>query len=281
MVSEMKMLSNEDFNRLGQFIQNGYGIKMPDNKKTMLQARLQKRLRTLGLDSFHDYCDLVLSSPDYDYEIVNMIDAVTTNKTEFFREPVHFSYLVKTALPAVIKHWKVHSKKMIKIWSAGCSTGEEPYTIAMIVDDFLKNYPDFNFAILATDLSTQVLDKARTAIYPEDRISPVPMEFKHRYLLKSTNRELKQVRIVPQLRSRVTFAQLNFMDDVYPLKDEMDIVFCRNVIIYFEKHIQENIVNKLTAHLRTDGYLFMGHSETLFSLKVPVRQAAPTIYQKN
>ena len=272
-------MTDPEFARFGEFIQGQCGIKMPLAKKTMLQGRLQKRLRFLGLDSFSVYADYVFSAQGREEELYQMIDAVTTNKTDFFRESKHFDYLRDVVLPSMKSEMKNNSWKQLKGWSAGCSTGEEPYTLAMVLSKFAENNPSFHFSILATDISTKVLERAKTAIYGEEKIEPIPMEFRKKYLLRSTTKPI--MRIVPELRSSMQFMRLNFMDTDYRLRDMMDIVFCRNVIIYFDRQTQENILGRICRYLVPGGYLFMGHSETLNSMNLPLKQISSSIYRKH
>ena len=269
-------MSEKIFFKFSSFIQSELGIKMPPEKKVMLQSRLSKRLRRLGLKSFDEYYDLVFSQEGRENELQNMIDVVTTNKTDFFREPKHFHYLVKHALPEFLDK----GGRKLMVWSAGCSTGAEPYTIAMILRDFSLKSPGFNFSILATDLSSHVLKEARMGIYNESDISPISMEMRRRYLLRSRNQDEGLVRIVPDLRSRVEFRKLNFMDENYYIRMSIDMIFCRNVIIYFSRSTQETVLNRICQHLKTDGYLYVGHSETLNGLNVPLVQVQPNIYKK-
>lgn len=270
-------LGERDFARLSRFIYEEVGIKMPDSKKTMLEARLQKRLRSLGIGSFSAYCDYLFSPRGAELEMVQMIDLVTTNKTDFFREPDHFHYLTGTVLP----EWQArHGNRIFSIWSAGCSTGEEPYTMAMVLSEYAAANPGFTFQILATDISTRVLEKARTAIYAADRVAPVPMPLKKRYLLRSKDRSNDLVRIVPELRSRVRFRRLNFMEGDFGMREQMDVIFCRNVIIYFDRPTQEGLLNRLYRHMAPRAHIFMGHSETLNGLDVPLTMVHPTVYRK-
>ncbi len=160
----IKVLSSRDFERLSQFISNHCGIKMPPAKKTLLESRLQKRLRTLGAPSFREYCDYLFENPDGVSELVHMIDAVTTNKTDFFREPAHFSFLSETVLPEFIRAQGSAGGQRFTVWSAGCSSGEEPYTLAIVLSEFARRNPGFQFTIMATDISTKVLDKAPLAL---------------------------------------------------------------------------------------------------------------------
>jgi chemotaxis protein methyltransferase CheR len=263
-------LSKRDFSRLKDFIYKECGINIVDSKKTMLEARLQKRLRKLDLTSFSQYCDYLFSPHGIDEELTDMINQVTTNKTDFFREPAHFEYLRHKVLPELTR-----TGGTIAAWSAGCSTGEEPYTLAMVFKEF-----GCNFVILATDISTRVLDKAKLAVYDEERIDPISPELRRKYLLASKDRAKRLYRITPELREHVKFRKLNFMDGDFGFREPLDIIFCRNVIIYFDKPTQERLLNKFCNYLSPHGYLFMGHSETLFGMNVPLAQAAPTIYRK-
>ena len=273
-------LTEREFRRLGEFIHAKYGIKMPPAKQTMLQARLQKRLRTLGMGSFKEYLEFLFSPEGMREELVEMVNVVTTNKTDFYREPTHFTYLVKTALPELISSTGAGIRRPLGIWSAGCSTGEEPYTLAMVLSEFAKDIDGFRFFILATDISTKVLQTAALGIYNEEKVEPVPSDIKKKYLLRSKDKKKRHVRIVPELRAKVQFRPLNFMDGDFDMRESMDVIFCRNVIIYFDRPTQEGLLNRLANHLVPKGYLFMGHSETLSGLKVPLSLVAPTVYRK-
>lgn len=263
-------MSQKDFARLREFIYSECGINLVDAKKTMLEARLQKRLRMLNLKTFTQYCDYLFSTHGVEEELTEMIDQVTTNKTDFFREPGHFEYLKRKALPELSR-----LKKSFLVWSAGCSSGEEPYTLAMILEDF-----GCDFTVLATDISTKVLEKARRAVYDEERVVPVPMAFKKKYLLASKDRTKKLFRVVPELRQRVKLRRLNFMDADFGFREPIDIIFCRNVVIYFDKPTQERLLNHFCRYLSPHGYIFMGHSETLLGMDVPLVSVAPTIYRR-
>ena len=253
---------------------------MPTAKKTMLQSRLLKRLRAVGKETYEEYYDYVFSAQGTNRELVNMIDVITTNKTEFFREPKHFEFLVQQALPELIHTRGTGIRRKLLVWSAGCSTGEEPYTLAMVLKDFPANRRKIRFEILATDISTRVLEAAKIAVYDHEKVAPIPMVMRKRYLLQSKDRSQKKVRIAPELRSAVRFQRLNFMDNDFSLSESMDIIFCRNVIIYFDRPTQEKVLNRLCRHLNPGGYMFMGHSETLNGLQVPLIQVAPTVYRR-
>jgi len=276
-VHQSASLSPQEFGRLSRFIYDTCGIKMPEVKKTMLEARLQKRLRALGMRSFADYCEFLFTTHGQQQELVQMLDMVTTNKTDFFREPDHFDYLTRKVLPEWLDR---HEGERLAIWSAGCSSGEEPYTLAMVLSEFAAGNPGFDFQVLATDLSTRVLDKAQNAVYPEDSAAPIPLPLKKKYLLKSRDRENPLVRIVPELRQKVRFRRLNFMDADFGLREPLDIIFCRNVIIYFDRPTQEKLLQHFHRHLKPGGFIFMGHSETLSGLNVPLVGVYPTVYRR-
>jgi len=268
-------MSDSDFHRLSHFIFTEYGIKMPVAKKIMLQSRLQKRLRELNIGSYHEYVDYVFKDKGNSNEIVHMIDVVSTNKTDFFRESSHFDFLLQEGLPEIYDRRK---NRLVKIWSAGCSSGEEPYTMAMVLNEFGLTHSNFDFQVYATDISTRMLQKAVTAIYTADKVDPVPMTFKKRYLLKSKDPAVKNIRVIPELRRKVTFGRLNFMDTVYDIHETFDIIFCRNVLIYFDRETQEKVINKLCTKLKPDGFFFLGHSESIMNFNVPLKQIKPTIF---
>lgn len=273
-------LREPEFQRFSSFIFDNVGIKMPPAKKTMLEARLQKRLKALAIASFEEYADYVFSAHGRDSELVHLIDVVTTNKTDFFREAAHFEFMVKTALPSILAKERDLLRDPVKIWSAGCSTGEEPYTLSMVLSEFAVSRPDFKVAITASDICTEVLKVAKKAIYPEERTDTIPLNLKKKYLLRSRDKTKGLVRITPKLRSMVTFRRINFMDDDLGITEKMDIIFCRNVVIYFDKPTQQVLMRKFHRQLRTGGYLFIGHSETLSGLDVNFRSVASTVYRK-
>ena len=271
-------MTNDDFNRLSDFIFKQSGIKMPMVKKIMLQSRLQKRLKELKITSFGEYADYVFSKEGQRNEIIHMLDVVSTNKTDFFREPVHFDFLTNDILQNFIKNNPVN--KNLKVWSAGCSSGEEPYTIAIVLNEFKQKVPGLNFSITGTDISSQILQKAASAIYKEDRIINIPLELKRKYFLRSKDREQKTVRVTKELRSYTKYSRLNFMDTSYNLPEMFDVIFCRNVLIYFNRETQEQVINKLCIKLKSGGYLFIGHSESILGMNLPLEQIKPTIFRR-
>lgn len=280
-IYELTLTQNE-FQQLGTFIQQSVGIKMPLEKKVMLEGRLRKRLRSLNMSTFSQYMDYLFSNRGLEEEMIHMIDVVTTNKTEFFREATHFDYLVGTVLPKLVTTHGAGIGEQLMLWSAGCSTGEEAYTIAMILEEFSSQYPglNFNYRILATDVSTKVLEEGMRAIYEEEKCEPIPVPFRKKYLLRSKDASRRLIRIVPNLREHVKFRRLNFIQEDFGFRERMDIIFCRNVIIYFEKSLQEKILRKIVHFLKPGGFLFIGHSETLIDIDLPLRIEAPTIYRR-
>jgi chemotaxis protein methyltransferase CheR len=276
-----KTMSARDFERLSEFIGAHCGIKMPLAKKTLLESRLHKRLRTLGFASFRDYCEFLFNDPDGVGELVLMIDAVTTNKTDFFREPIHFSFLTEKVLPGFLNDRGQIPGKQFNVWSAGCSTGEEPYTLAIILSEFAAQNRGFHFTIKATDISTNVLDKARLGIYDEGQIAMIPTELKRKYFMRSKDRDRGLVRVVPPLRSAVQFQRLNLMDDNFSFPEaSIDALFCRNVMIYFERDTQYKLLRRFYRYLKTGEHLFLGHSETVQGFDLPFVRIASTIYRK-
>jgi chemotaxis protein methyltransferase CheR len=244
----------------------------------MLELRLRPRLRELDLTSYKEYCEYLFSGRGQQQEMVHLLDAITTNKTDFFREPGHFDYLTKKALPEMMK--RNASGRPLVVWSAGCSSGQEPYTLTIVLSEYAKAHPGFRFKVLATDLCTTVLEKANLAIFDSDVAEPVPIELRRRYFLRSRDRSCNLLRVVRELRDFVEFRRLNFMDPDYGLAEKVDIFFCRNVIIYFDRPTQEQILQKLAQQLVPGGYAFLGHSETLHGLNVPLEPAGPAVYRK-
>jgi chemotaxis protein methyltransferase CheR len=270
-------MTNGEFNTIGGFIQSEFGIKMPPAKKIMLQSRLTKRLRAMKMSSYRQYQEYLFSPEGMEKELPFMIDAVTTNKTDFFREQAHFDLLYRTLLPEWFR--ETGGREICNAWSAGCATGEEPYSLAMVLSEFARIQPSFTFEVTGTDVSREVVDKARQAIYPIKKTETIPAEMRKRYLMISKDRQKQLTRVVPEVRSRVSFCLLNLMK-TFPCPREYDIIFCRNVIIYFERAVQEELFSKCCNCLKRNGYLFIGHSETLNGMRLPLRQIRPTVYQK-
>lgn len=274
-------LSQSDFARLSQFIYSHAGIKMPLSKLSMVEARIRKRLRKLNMRGFSDYCKYLFSPQGMEKELSFFINAITTNKTDFFRESGHFEYLIQKAVPELMAREGMGINKQLHLWSAAASRGNEAYTIAIVLSEFSTKFPGFNFNyfILGTDISTEVLETARIGIYKHEEIDPVPLELRKKYFLKSKDKEINLVRVVPELRKRVRFRHLNLMDN-FNLRQPMDIIFCRNVLIYFSKETQESVILRLCRNLKPGGFLFMGHSEVLNCNNFPLVSTAPAVYKR-
>jgi len=270
-------MNRRNFAMLSSYIYDYSGIKMPESKKTMLEGRLRRRLRATGCRTLDDYCDYVFKGDHVADEGLHLINAVTTNKTDFFREPAHFDYLTDTILPA----FKASGMRTIRAWSAACSTGPEPYTMAMVLDDFADTRGGPSYGILATDLDTEVLAAARAGIYPSDLVEPVPADLQRKYVMRSLDPRRRDIRMRPELRSAIGFARLNLMDDRYPVGEAMHLIFCRNVLIYFDKPTQRKVVTRLVDCLAPGGYLFLGHSESITGLDLPLTQVANTVFKRS
>lgn len=274
-MSNVLEITEKEFNTIASYIEKNVGIKMPASKKVMMQSRLVSRIRKLGLQSYKEYIDYVFSDEE---ELILMIDALTTNKTEFFRESAHFDYMTETILPEFCKK----GMTSVKIWSAGCSSGEEPYTLGIVMKEFIKNNPQtiYNFSITGSDISTKVLDVAYAGVYPLQNVATLPLDIKRKYFLKNSKASPPIVKIKNDVRSCVSFRRLNFMDSDFCMPEVYDIIFCRNVLIYFDKQTQENVIRKFMKYLVPGGYLFLGHSETILSMDLPLQTCAPTVYKK-
>ena len=273
-------MSDEVFRRLSEFIHSSCGIKLPPAKKTMLEGRLRKRLRVLSMPSYDTYCEYLFSSCDSRSEYIHMIDLVTTNKTDFFREPEHFNYLTRKALPDLAGRHGPGVRRTLHLWSAACSTGEEPYTLAMVLSEFAEGCPEIRFSVLATDISATVLQKARAGVYSHEKVDPIPQPLRKKYLLRSKDKDAGLVKINPELRSMVRFARLNLMEDAYGIDEPIAVLFCRNVLIYFDRPTQEKLLGRLVRCLLPGGYLFLGHAESIHNMDLPLVQTATSVYRR-
>lgn len=274
-------MTEDDFRQLSRFVQETWGIKLPPNKKIMLEGRLRRRIQQLQMSSYKEYCSYLFSPEGHEREPREMIDLVSTNKTDFFRESEHFKYLVEQAVPELQNlHSAGDHSTPLKIWSAGCSSGEEPYTLAMVLSDFAEEFGGFRFSIFASDISQRVLQTASMAIYSEAKIGPVPLAMRKKYMLRSKDTELQQIRFIPRIRNLISFARINLMEIDDQVRDAFHVIFCRNVIIYFDRATQEALLHKFAHKLLPGGYLFLGHSEALAGMQVPYRCVAPMVYRK-
>ena len=272
-------ISLRDYGRLCQLVYARAGIHLGADRRTMLEARIRRRLKELAISSYGAYCDYLFSEDGQREEIDDLIDVVTTNKTDFFREPRHFAWLTERALPALAQAGR--DAGGVTVWSAGCSTGEEPYTLAMVLSEYSRLHAGFRFRILATDISRPVLHRAELAVYSKEAIGPVPPALRTKYLMRGREPDSGRFRVVPELRRMVEFRRLNLMDASYGLEGAAQIIFCRNVIIYFDRATQQKILGRLSRHLTPGGYLFVGHAETLHSLDLPLEPVAPALYRRS
>ncbi|MBF0461110.1 MAG: methyltransferase domain-containing protein [Magnetococcales bacterium] len=274
-------ISDKDFRRLSAFIQSQCGIVLPLAKKTLLETMIQERMQSVGLYSCKEYIDWVLGAEQPGEELIQFIDIVITRETDFFHEADHFEFMAQTALPELIKTSGAGISREFMIWSAGCATGEEAYTLAMVLTEFSHHYPGIQFKakVLATDFSDRVLTTATDAIYEMGKVASISLELKRKYLLKSKDPGKRLVRVAPELRAMVKFRRLNFLDADFGLREQMDIIFCRHVISHFDRPTQEKLINKVCRYLSPGGYLFLGQAETLHDLAVPLTQVVPTVYR--
>ena len=268
-------MAEADFAALSRFITQAVGIKLPPSKRTMLEARLDKRLKALELGDFQQYRNYLFSDRGMAEELPRLAEAVATHTTQFFREPRHFQYIADRVLPEL----SAAGCRRVRTWSAGCSSGEEPYTLAMVLAGIhaAQNGPDFS--ILATDISEAILRKAMRGMYPETCVSAIPPALRRQCLLRGKGDNDGTIRVAPELRRRIRFGRLNLTKG-FQLGTCFEMIFCRNVVIYFDRPTQQRLFSQLCEHLIPDGWLFIGHSESLTGMDLPVRQVAPAIYRK-
>ena len=269
-------IDDESFDRLSLYVTRTYGIKLPLSKKTMLESRLNKRVKATGFSCYKDFLDFIFSDEGKRSELLNVIDLITTNKTDFFRESAHFEFLTNKYLPA---YRNDVGRGDLRVWSAGCSTGEEPYTLLMVMEEYKKQNPDVGYSVIASDVSIRAIQMAYQGIYELAKTDPVPLELKRQYFLRSKS-DPTLVRVKPQYRKKIQFVRINLMDRDYAvIKSPLDVIFCRNVLIYFDKIVQEQILRRFCTILKPGGLLFLGHSESIIGMNIPLKQIQPTVYQ--
>jgi chemotaxis protein methyltransferase CheR len=266
-------ITKTEYDHIRTLLYDESGISLGENKQPLVVSRLSKRLRDLDLESFEAYYEFV-TGDDSGAEFIRMLDLLSTNKTDFFREPKHFDYLRDRILPPLERD------KRIRIWSSACSTGEEPYTIAITLHEHVKNPASWEMDILASDISTRVLAHAAAGLYGEDRITTVSPDIARRHFLKGRGKSAGLVKVKPHLSKLIKFRRLNLMSDTFPIKSPLDLIFCRNVMIYFDRPTQERLIAKFHRYLKPGGHLFIGHSESLQWIKHNFSTIAPTIYRK-
>jgi len=253
-------------------------INLGQDKQTLLSNRLGKRLKHLGIATYDEYCAL-LKSPGAQEEIEHLVDLISTNHTRFYREPDHFTYLTEKILPGLIP--KLHTERApLRVWSAASSSGEEPYTLAIVLSEYLRAHPTVNWKIEASDISRSIIAKAERAIYRMDAVEPVPLELLRRYFQKGVGEFDGHCRVRPELRERVRYARVNLFQPDYPISPKQHVIFCRNVMIYFDIPSREAAVKRLSQHLLPGGHLIVGHSESLMGVRHGLVSIKQGIYQK-
>lgn len=270
-------LTDAQFAQISSLVYEHCGINLHDGKRELVQARIAKRMRTRALPKLTDYLRFALDDSE---EFTHLIDALSTNLTSFFREDGHFDYLAKTFLPQLLQRKLKARRHDIRAWSAGCSTGEEPYTIAMVLLGAIDDASAWDIKILATDLSTAVLVKARNGIYETSRLQTIPQPLKAKFCQPAPGNPRSSGQISPEVRKLISFAQLNLMHP-WPFSGPFDFIFCRNVMIYFDKPTQQKLINRYYDILSDGGLLFTGHSESLTGVSHRFQYVQPTIYLKS
>jgi len=256
------------------------GIILPDGKSAMVEQRLRRRVLDTGQKCTDDYLQALMTGQLGEAEMELAIDLITTNTTSFFRESAHFDYLIDVILPRILAE-SVSATPRLKLWSAACSEGAEAFTLAMVLADAQRSGLSFDWGVLGTDISRSMVKKARAAIYAADQVSTIASDLQHRYIMVPINPTGRgQVRIVPELRQKVRFQQMNLMDPTYPIDRDVDVIFMRNVLIYFNAEDRAHVVRRLISHLRPGGYLFVGHSEGMSVRAEGLERLRPTIFRK-
>lgn len=272
-----QQLTLDEFKKVQLFMLENLGIKLSPIKIVMVTSRLIKRLKKTGITNFKDYLDYAMSPEGKKTgEFECMIDELTTHKTEFFREPEHFNLL----MDQVLLKYKTESFNPFKIWSAGCSTGEEAYTMAIVLNEYKLVNPGFDFNIYATDISNSSVMKAVRAIYNKETISAIDQNLIKKYFLVSKDSKENKVRVVKNLREKIHFSILNMVDDYFFQNETLDVIFCRNTLIYFDDISKRKVVNKLIEKIKPGGFLFVGLSETITQYSKAISQVSPSVYVK-
>jgi chemotaxis protein methyltransferase CheR len=272
---ELKDITDKEFDRIREYIKSTLGISLSNEKKSLIYSRLRTTLADKGFDNFTQYFDYLINDKT-DNAVVHFIDKVTTNHTFFMREVDHFDFFRETVLPFVEENWR--SQKDLRLWCCACSSGEEPYTLQMIIQDFFKNIKEkWDMQILATDISTQVLDKAVMGVYPTESIKPLPDSWKKDYFKQY---DAAHSIIMEDVKKQIIFRRFNMMEGRYPFKKKFQVIFCRNVMIYFDNKSRDETVKKFYDLMEPGGYLFIGHSESLNHTGTEFKYVMPAVYRK-
>jgi chemotaxis protein methyltransferase CheR len=273
-------IATENYEFIRQLVYHHSRINLGPDKMGLVRSRVQKRLRALGLADFDSYCRL-LDCPSGKEELTALVDVISTNVTQFFREMEHFEFLQNTFLPGYCAARKPSSREPLRVWSAACSSGQEPYSLAILLADFFRREPERPWQIVATDISTRMLEIGRQAIYPGNQIQLPAKDWLSAYFQKGAGSWEGHYRIKSCLRQRVQFRHLNLLQWPYPWREKFDVIFCRNVMIYFDRQTQEQLVSCLSGQLEAAGHLFVGHSESLIGIEHGLKRLRPSIYQKS
>jgi chemotaxis protein methyltransferase CheR len=269
-------LSQEQFERFRQLVRAKAGIALRDEKQQLVCSRLVRRLRALSLSSFDEYYTLVQNQGEHGGELEQLLNAMTTNKTNFYREAHHFDELVRRVVKPMLV---AGGSQTFRLWSAGCSSGEEVYSALMTVLDAIPSWESWDIRALASDLDTDVLAAGERGVYDAACLKEVPREVAQRWLIEGTGEQQGKVRVRRPLRERVAFRRINFIDPSWPVRARFDVVFCRNALIYFDAEVQRSIVSRLLAHLKPGGLLFLGHSESLAGVRPDLKSHGKTCYE--
>jgi chemotaxis protein methyltransferase CheR len=255
------------------------GIELGPAKRELLIGRLSRRIRELGLSSFGEYYDYATGRGGVE-ELTQLLDHVATNETHFFREPGHFDFVERSCCPRWVAEADAGTRpRTIRVWSAACSTGEEPYSIAMLLLARLPQYAGWTVDVLATDISTRVLRRGQDATWPVEKRREIPMAYVRRFMLRGVGAQAGRMKGGPELRAAVRFGRLNLMDEQYAVGAPYDLIFCRNVLIYFDARTKAQVVGRLASHLAPDGHLFLGHAESVYGMQTPLETVGHTVYR--
>jgi chemotaxis protein methyltransferase CheR len=271
-------ISQKAFKTIQELISHEAGIKLSDFKKAFLISRLTPRLKALGCAGFHDYLEILTNPAAQAHELGQLINRITTNETRFFREKHHFDFLVRSYLPARFESGS--SPRKFSIWSAGCATGEEAYSLAMVLADLARDRPFFSYSIWATDIDQEALGRARQGIFPDRAARSIPDPFLKNYCLKGAGERAGLIKIRPSLRKAVAFDYFNLNRPTSVPRGPFEAIFCRNVLIYFQPPVRDKVVRFFHRHLRPAGLLFLGHSENLWDMKDAFKPLGKTMYQR-
>lgn len=268
-----------EYEIIRQLVYDRSRINLGTDKRELVAARLGKRLRALQLSSYRDYCNY-LRSPNGNAELQNLVDVISTNHTYFFREPQHFEFIEHHVIPDYLQNHQRKGNGRLRIWSSACSSGEEPYSIAICLETQRTSHPRLDWELDASDISTQILASARKGVYTEERLSGVPLDTKRRFFQKGVGPYAGYYRMKAEVRDKISWHQMNLFDPSWPFTEPFHVIFCRNVMIYFDRPSQEELVARMSRLLVPGGYLMIGHSESLSGVRHSLKSLAPAIYRR-